>query len=43
VATGLAVTWPNNDLLPAIRHALTDAEDALLCVAFVNRRGINLV
>jgi hypothetical protein len=40
---GLAVTWPRNDLLPAIRHALAEADDAPLCVAFVNRRGINLL
>jgi HKD family nuclease len=39
----LASTWPTNDLLPTIRHALSDAQDALLCVAFVNRRGIGLL
>ncbi len=30
-------------MLPAIRHTLADAQAALLCVAFVNRRGINLL
>lgn len=39
----LAATWPDNDLLPAIRRALAGADDALLCVAFVNRKGINLL
>jgi hypothetical protein len=42
-ADGLAVTWPRNDLLSAVRQALTEAEEALVCVAFVNRRGVNLL
>jgi HKD family nuclease len=29
--------------LPALRRTLTDADDALLCVAFVNRKGLNLL
>jgi HKD family nuclease len=43
VRAELAATWPDNALLPAIRQALAGAQDALLCVAFVNRRGINLL
>jgi hypothetical protein len=39
----LASTWPSNDLLPAIRSALDGADDAILCVAFANRRGVNLL
>jgi hypothetical protein len=31
VPTGLALTWPRNDLLPAVRRALTKSQDALLC------------
>ena len=41
--TRLAATWPSNELLPAIRDALAGADDALLCVAFANRRGVNLL
>jgi HKD family nuclease len=43
VRTELVATWPDNRLLPAIRTALREADEALLCVAFVNRRGINLL
>jgi HKD family nuclease len=39
----LASTWPSNDLLLAIRSALEGADDAILCVAFANRRGVNLL
>jgi HKD family nuclease len=39
----LAVTWPANGLLPAVRGGLDGADDALLCVAFVNRQGISLL
>jgi HKD family nuclease len=39
----MAATWPENELLPAIREVLAEADAALLCVAFANRRGINLL
>jgi len=39
VRVGLALTWPQNDLLPTIRHALAEAEDALLCVALSTDAG----
>jgi hypothetical protein len=39
----LAAAWPDNQLLPAVRGALGEAEQALLCVAFVNRTGVGLV
>ena len=29
--------------MSAVRHTLAEAEDALLCVAFVNRRGIKVL
>lgn len=43
VDTAVAATWPTQDLLPALRRSLAEADEALLCVAFVNVKGINLV
>jgi HKD family nuclease len=34
---------PERDLLPALRQLLADGDEALLCVAFVNRKGVSLV
>ena len=39
----LAGTWPTQQLLPILRNALNEAEEALLCVAFTNRKGIHLL
>jgi HKD family nuclease len=39
----VASTWPTSGLLPAIRGALTDADEALLCVAFLNQKGVHLL
>jgi HKD family nuclease len=39
----VASTWPASGLLPAIRRALTGADEALLCVAFLNQKGIHLL
>lgn len=38
-----AVTAPGNALLGAVRGALDDADEALLCVAFAQARGVHLV
>ena len=32
-----------DELLPAIRRVVTDADEALLCVAFANEAGVNLL
>lgn len=37
------VTTDDRSLLPAVRHTLADADEALLCVAFANEQGIHLV
>ncbi len=41
--TALVATWPRQDLLPAVRRSLTEADEALLCVAFANVKGLNLL
>lgn len=37
------VTAPSGGLLSAIRGTLADADEALLCVAFAQRRGVHLI
>lgn len=36
-------TWPGRDLLPRLRSTLASGDEALLCVAFVNRKGVALL
>ena len=36
-------TWPNADLLQAVRSTLDDADNAILATAFVDSRGIQLL
>ena len=36
-------TWPEQELLPSLRASLADADSALLCVAFANQKGVNLL
>lgn len=36
-------TWPGRDLLPRLRSTLALGDEALLCVAFVNRKGVALL
>jgi hypothetical protein len=43
VETALVATWPGQGLLPSLREALADADSALLCVAFANQKGVNLL
>lgn len=43
MAIDVVSTWPDGDLLPALRSLLVDADEALLCVAFVNRKGVSLI
>ena len=38
-----AVSTPDGSLLPAVREALGDADEARLCVAFVGMAGVHLV
>ena len=41
--TELVSTWPGQDLLPRLRSTLASGDEALLCVAFVNRKGVALL
>ena len=41
--TELVSTWPGRDLLPRLRSTLASGDEALLCVAFVNRKGVALL
>jgi hypothetical protein len=36
-------TWPEPLLLAEVRRSLAEADDALLCVAFANAKGVNLL
>jgi HKD family nuclease len=36
-------TWPGRDLLPRLRSTLASGDEAVLCVAFVNRKGVALL
>jgi hypothetical protein len=37
------VTAPSGGLLAAIRETLAEADEALLCVAFAQARGVHLI
>jgi hypothetical protein len=41
--TELVSTWPGKDLLPSLRSTLAAGDEGLLCVAFVNRKGVALL
>lgn len=41
--TEVVSTWPGKDLLPRLRSTLAAGDEALLCVAFVNRKGVALL
>src|SRR4051794_15590524 len=39
----VVATWPQQQLLPTLRGALDRADQALLCVAFANAKGVHLL
>lgn len=39
----VASTWPEPELLSSVRSLLDDADEALLCVAFTNKKGVHLL
>ena len=43
MATDFVSTWPAGNLLESTRQAIEGADDALLCVAFADTRGVHLL
>jgi hypothetical protein len=43
VSVRIIATWPEPELLPALRTLLGRADEALMCVAFANLKGVHLL